>query len=690
MSEASDTSTTIKPTAPSGNQLTLKETLDGFWLAHGLQKVGANLALDATITAQTLSSERADLARDASVSAAQSAENLPAKVTDSLPQLPMISLDVARETLGQQLGKLSGAATQGGKPDLEAKSILGEGGMGRVLLATQHSLQREVAVKVLKPEAITHSVVRALLIEALTAGSLEHPNVIPIHALGTDTAGHPLLVMKRVDGVSWRTVLEDPTHSAWERLTETSHDRLVASVQVLMEVCNAVQFAHERNIVHRDIKPENVMLGSHGEVYLVDWGIAVRKADEPARALVGTPCYMAPEMLSGDSTAVDARTDVYLLGATLHEVLTQKPRHSGDTLYATIFAALESAPHAYGPEISTELAALANRACHADPALRPQSAKEFRAALAEWIRHRSSATLAGATATLAEQLAQLAIKAQQGDPTARASFDRVATECRFGFAQSLKEWPENPVALSGLQHCLTQMIDLEIARENPENARSLLSEMHGDQSSLVARVQQLESQLAKRNAAHSEAAKLAHELDDQVAIRERTLLMMALLGLGATITGYMGVRGGFANVSVVKSIKFGSFAFAVMIVAVIALRKKLLSNAFNKRVVAVVLISFGAMNLHRILAHVRGAQMVSEVLADDTIIIAAVVALASITIQSWFAVVAALLASTGVLISFFPDKASLLFSVGPFIAIGTAIILHRRTFTANANKGSGA
>src|SRR5207248_5943633 len=105
----------------------------------------------------------------------------------------------------------------------------------------------------------------------------------------------------------------------WRDRGSAPGDRLGAHLEILMQVCNAAHFAHSRGIVHRDIKPQNVFIGRYGEVYLGDWGLAVRvEPRSQTRALCGTPAYMAPEMVVGGE--VDARTDVYLLGATLHQI----------------------------------------------------------------------------------------------------------------------------------------------------------------------------------------------------------------------------------------------------------------------------------------------------------------------------------------------------------------------------------
>src|SRR5262249_9535023 len=146
--------------------------------------------------------------------------------------------------------------------------------------------------------------------EAKTTGLVDHPGIVPVHALGRDPAGRPILVMKRVEGVSWRQLLDDSTDVAWTTLERPGTDRLAFHLETLMQVCNALAFAHRRGIIHRDIKPSNVMVGEFGEVFLLDWGIAcpiqrgagASSSDEtaPAATLCGTPAYMAPEMLSLD------------------------------------------------------------------------------------------------------------------------------------------------------------------------------------------------------------------------------------------------------------------------------------------------------------------------------------------------------------------------------------------------------
>jgi serine/threonine-protein kinase len=212
--------------------------------------------------------------------------------------------------------------------------------MGVVHLAEQRSLEREVAVKV--STTTEPSIIGALVREARIMGALEHPNLVPVHALGADAEGAPMLVMKRVDGVTWRELLDDDAHEAWTPLLAGHGDKLRAQVDILIQVCRALAFAHARGVIHRDLKPENVMIGRFGEVYVLDWGAALRlseRASEPA-ALVGTPGYLAPEMARADPTLVDVRTDVYLIGATLYEVLARRMPHDAPTAVAALVKAL--------------------------------------------------------------------------------------------------------------------------------------------------------------------------------------------------------------------------------------------------------------------------------------------------------------------------------------------------------------
>ncbi len=212
---------------------------------------------------------------------------------------------------------------------------LGEGGMGIVRLGTQVSLGRSVAVKSTRPERSNPQAVAKLVQEAWVTGFLEHTSIVPIYDLTEDQNGRPMLVMRRIEGLEWSELFGD-ADAIRERFGAS--DLLDWNLRVLMQLASALHFAHGRQILHLDLGPANVMIGPLGEVYLVDWGLAMalggdkrlpRAADNTE--IIGTPSYVAPEMLTGDGTQLRPQTDVYLLGSTLYTLLAGEPPHRGDT-----------------------------------------------------------------------------------------------------------------------------------------------------------------------------------------------------------------------------------------------------------------------------------------------------------------------------------------------------------------------
>jgi len=475
---------------------------------------------------------------------------------------------------------------------LEPGDLLGRGGMGEVRVARERALGRDVALKTARGERAA----AALLEEARLTGALEHPNVVPVHRLGVDDAGRPVLVMKRVVGTSWLELLRDPAHAGWAALPA---DRLRANVGILIQVANALHYAHSRGLLHRDVKPANVMVGEFGEVYLVDWGLAARLdrvAGAEPQGLVGTPAYMAPEMLGGLG-GLSARTDVYLLGATLHHVLTGAPRHGRSGHLGALASAVRSEPVAYGAEVPAELAELCNRATRRDPAGRPESALAFRRALEDFLEHRGSVEL---TERSDEQLAALerALAEPDGpDPTG------LLAACRFGYRQALHVWPENAAARAGLQRALELGIERALGERDAGHARALLAELPAPRADLAERLAALDAALAEAAAAQARLAALERDRDLRVGGRRRgwATVGLALLGYVALVGVVLGLRSEARQLDAATSLAFGLGLGVAMLAPLAVWGRDLLATEVSRRAVGMAAGLWLALMYHAFL-----------------------------------------------------------------------------------------
>ena len=249
------------------------------------------------------------------------------------------------------------------KARYEAAKVLGRGGMGEVKLAHDHDIGRQVAVKRLLDEGNTHAVAR-FIDEVRTVGSLEHPNIVPIHDVGVDEDGSLFFVMKYVEGETLASIIDK-----LERGDAEAHRRynFEARLDIFVGLLRALQYAHSQGLVHRDIKPENVMIGRYGEVVVMDWGIAHairgqhversipalpgpfaagRASNETVDgAVIGTPQYMSPEQAKGEVADLDGRSDLYSAFTVLYELLALQPYiPAGKSAMETILAVQERAP----------------------------------------------------------------------------------------------------------------------------------------------------------------------------------------------------------------------------------------------------------------------------------------------------------------------------------------------------------
>ncbi len=247
-------------------------------------------------------------------------------------------------------------------PDLsgtryELRELIARGGMGVVYAAEDEKLNRRVALKVLDSPASAPELAQRLLREAKILAQLEHPGIVPVHDVGTLPDGCVFYTMKFVEGLR----LDQHVKQV---------DSLPERLRLFLRICDAVAFAHARGVLHRDLKPANVMVGSFGEVLVMDWGLAkvlkekaessetvfasatdkenADKQETQATAatghgtVLGTPGYMSPEQERGETEKVDARSDVFSLGALL-KFVSQKQANGAEKLPRALNAICEKA-----------------------------------------------------------------------------------------------------------------------------------------------------------------------------------------------------------------------------------------------------------------------------------------------------------------------------------------------------------
>jgi serine/threonine protein kinase len=335
---------------------------------------------------------RADWMRgQAAVDHAPLSKRLQAQFGENVdPEVSLRGSDECPESFSSEvLERLSGRSASFGRYQL--KGEIARGGMGAIVKVWDEDLRRHLAMKVILGRASAPSTgatppvdatkVARFLEEAQVTGQLDHPGIVPVHELGLDPDGRVYFTMKLVRGQTLKHIF-DLVAEGKEGWTQTK------ALGVLLKVCEAMSYAHDKGVIHRDLKPANIMVGKFGEVHVMDWGLArildkkdakdIRIREERAQTssslrtereahrgetpdsplytmdgdVVGTPAYMSPEQARGDLAAVGPRSDVYSLGCILYHLLAKYPPYASPHVQANIYAIWHRVQE--GPPISID------------------------------------------------------------------------------------------------------------------------------------------------------------------------------------------------------------------------------------------------------------------------------------------------------------------------------------------------
>ncbi len=586
------------------------------------------------------------------------------------------------------LGRLGEWEESGIKGKLMIQGTLGKGGMGVVHLARQLTLERPVAVKSLRASHQTGPEAIKLLREGWITGAMEHPNVVPVHDIGLDSDGYPLIVLKRIEGQDWLSLLGDDE--------DGDGDPLERNLRTFLQVCNAVSYAHSRGVLHRDIKPSNVMIGEFGEVYLMDWGIAVSLEDDgsgrlplasDATGLAGTPSYMAPEMLDLPPKLSRA-TDVYLLGGTLYHLLVGRAPHHSDArdVREVIESILRSTPD-LPDDAPGELADVCRRAMAPDPAERYESADTLKSAVERYLEHRGSVLLAEEAEQRLEELIRVAACEPGPDEEARRiRLYRLFSESRFGFREALKQWPDNEVARKNLYRGAGVIVRYELGQKEPRAAAAIMAEMDNPPPDLVQELQDLQQEQASEQQEMEAHARVGRQMDPNVGRRKR-LVLAALLGF---VWSFSPLINAFfyqdtAEDTVMHYLQGTGVLALLMLPMFIWARRPLLATTLNRRIAgAVVFLLAGEAILSLVVMHL-GLTAIQGVKLHFFFWFA-VAALVSITVEWRLLPAAGAYLACLLLVLWLPDARFYLMCVANLSLTLNAVMVWRRPMSAPAPK----
>ncbi len=333
---------------------------------------------------------------------AENAQDFDPGITTDIAEIRGSSACSVRHSTSNIVEELTAYGMTGDQYRVEAQ--IGEGGMATIYKVSHMGLKRPAVMKVIRTRIMNDPDLLARFIEeARITSQLEHPNIIPVNDIGVLNNERIFFTMKFIEGEELEQILrrlrsDDDAY--------TAKYNLFALLSIFRKICDACAFAHSKGILHRDIKPDNIMVGSYGEVLLMDWGVASREnqasnlADDDDENSVSssltaiesldaddefiraTPAYMSPEQARGDAHRIDRRTDVFLLGATLYALATLNEPYAGDSIneildYAQNCNYIPPEQRAPEREIPEDLCKIINRAMSLAAEDRYQSVAEL-------------------------------------------------------------------------------------------------------------------------------------------------------------------------------------------------------------------------------------------------------------------------------------------------------------------------
>jgi WD40 repeat protein/serine/threonine protein kinase/heme exporter protein D len=356
-----------------------------------------------------------------------------------------------------------------GNPDYRVISFLGSGAMGEVFIACQTSVDRNVAFKKQIPKTYSsrRKKIRArnkFLFEAQITANLDHPNIVAIHDMGRDQNGDIFYCMELVRGEPWEDVISEMT--------------LEENLEVLLKVIDGTAYAHSKNTIHRDLKPENTMLGSFGEVLIMDWGLGVNLDNGPPQSMGGTPAFMAPEMAQRDVELVGKHSDIYLLGAVLFMIITGEAPHIGEDAWKCLDNARDNNildVSSLDRKIDKRLLAIALKAMSTRPEDRYANPEQLRTAIENYQSNLLSIRLTERSER------ELSSAIENGDY-------EYFSKSMFGFQEALSLWQKNAAADSGLQRSKVAYAECALERQDFELGMSLLDPNSADEAVLFQKL----------------------------------------------------------------------------------------------------------------------------------------------------------------------------------------------------------